>query len=61
MDTERANYLLKKHGAVELSKTAEGKAILVAAAQKYRKELLQPFLPNGRPNPEFQRVYGDKL
>lgn len=61
MDTREANAILKRVGAKELSKSPEGRAIIAKAAEKYRIELLQPLLPNGKPNPEFERYYRKRL
>ena len=55
MDTNEANRILKKHGAVELSKTAEGRGILAKAAEKYRIDLLQPG------HPDFMKYHGAKV
>lgn len=51
-DPER---IIQEVGAIELSKTTEGRAILDRARRKWKKELLQPT------DPEFQKEYGPML
>ena len=47
--------IIQEVGATELSKTPEGRKVLIKAGEKYKAELTQPG------DPEFKKLYGKQI
>ena len=55
------NEYMPKGGVNELLKSDSGRRYLQELQDRHKNEIQQPRNPDGSPNSEFQKLYGDRI